>query len=248
MRISVVIPTRMEAANIGPLLAELDREATPHEVIVVDALTAGRPSEDGTAAVARALGATVLLAPMGRGSQLAAGAAAAKGDGLLFLHADTRFPAGGLAAVRAALERRPDSPGGNFRLLFDGNDALARWLDGFYALIRSLGFIYGDSGIFVRRAAYARSGGMRALPVMEDYDFIRRVAHLGPLINISEPPLVTSTRRFRGRWWPAIVLRWLRVHALYYLGASGERMARIYDRAAGDTPLGRQGRSLSDQS
>ena len=194
MLISIVIPARQEAQSIGRLLAELARESEPHEVIVVDAA-----STDATAEIARAAGARVLLARYGRGAQLAAGAAAAHGDILLFLHADARFPCGGLRAIRAALDRSAESPGGNFRLLFDGEEPFSRWLGRFYAFIRRAGLMYGDSGIFVRHAAYARAGGFRPLEVMEDHDFVGRLKRIGPLINIADPPLVTSSRRFAGR-------------------------------------------------
>jgi rSAM/selenodomain-associated transferase 2 len=239
--VSIVIPTREERATLPGLLEALAREPEPHEVIVVDA-----GSDDGTADIAEAAGALVLQCACGRGQQLAMGAGAARADVLLFLHADTAFPTGGLAAMLRALADAPDSPGGNFRLLFDGEDPLRRWLDRFYAFIRRFGFIYGDSGIFVRREAFLRAGGFRSLAVMEDYDFVRRLRRLGRLLNVVDPPLVTSTRRFRARRRPAIVARWLAIHVLYYLGASGERMARIYDAAPGATPLQRG--SLSDQS
>lgn len=163
--ISVIVPTLDEAERLPALLATLAGEPEPHEVIVVDG-----GSRDRTADLA-AVGATVLHATAGRGAQLAAGAAAARGDVLLFLHADSRFPAGGLAAVTGALHD-PAVPGGNFRLHFDGGDPFSRWLDGFYAWIRARGLYYGDSGIFVRRAVYDRLGGMRPIALMEDYDFV----------------------------------------------------------------------------
>ena len=83
--------------------------------------------------------------------------------------------------------------GGNYRLLFDGQDGFARWLEGFYAAIRAMGFWYGDSGIFVRRAALVAMGGVRPIPVMEDYDLVRRMKRAGPTACLAEPPLTTSS-------------------------------------------------------
>lgn len=223
--ISVVIPALNEAARLPGLVRALRAEPVACEIVVVDG-----GSGDGTAEAARLAGATrVLSAPRGRGRQLAAGAAAARGSALLFLHADSTFPPGGLLALEALLRARPEIVGGNYRLLFDGGDGFSRWLTGFYALIRALGFWYGDSGIFVRRAAYDALGGVRPIAVMEDYDLVRRMRRAGPTACLAEPPLVTSSRRFAGRRAPAIVLGWARIHLLYWLGASPERLALLYD-------------------
>lgn len=221
--ISVVIPTLNEAGTLARLLAELAAETVPHEVIVADG-----GSDDGTPAVAVAGGARLVVAPRGRGQQLAAGAAAAAGNILLFLHADSRFPAGGLDGIAERLAAEPPLGGGNFRLLFDGGDGFSRWLDGFYAFIRRHGLYYGDSGIFVRRAVYDRLGGIRPIALMEDYDFVRRLERSGPTCCIAEPPLHTSSRRFRGRQPAAIVAGWLWIHALFHLGMAPDRLARLY--------------------
>lgn len=222
--ISIVIPTLNEAARLPGLLGRLADEAVRHEVIVVDS-----GSSDATALVAQAAGARVLPAALGRGQQLAAGAAAAMGETLLFLHADSRFPAGGLAQIERVLARDPDCLGGNFRLLFDGDTSFSRWLTGFYAWIRARGLYYGDSGVFVRRKVYDALGGIRPIEVMEDYDFTRRLERLGRTCCIADPPLVTSSRRFEGRQPVAIVLGWLEIHALFHLGVPARLLARRYE-------------------
>ena len=163
-----------------------------------------------------------------RSQQIAAGATAASGDILFFLHADSRLPGGALAAIRGACAERPGAQGGSFRLLFDGGTGFDSWLNGFYGFIRSRGCYYGDSGIFVRRDAYRRLGGFRPIALMEDYDFVRRLEKSGPTICIENPPLVTSSRKFRGRHPVAIVAGWLWLHALWHLGVSPDRLARIY--------------------
>lgn len=222
--ISVVIPTLDEARRLEPLLAALAREPAAHEAIVADG-----GSSDATRAVAEAAGATVVVTPPGRGRQLHEGAKRARGDVLLFVHADTRFPRGGLAAIECALADRPQCPGGNFRLLFDGEDGFSRWLEGFYAFIRARGFYYGDSALFVRRRVYDALGGIRPLALMEDYDFVRRLEDAGETCSIGEPPLVTSSRRFQGRHPAAIVAGWLVIHLLFHLGVDAEVLARLYD-------------------
>jgi rSAM/selenodomain-associated transferase 2 len=222
-RVSVIIPTLDEAARLPALIAALRREPELAEIIVADG-----GSADGTAATAEALGTRVVETAAGRGRQLGAGAAAASGEILLFLHADSVFPSGGLAALTAALDRDPATPGGNFRVVFDGDSGFARWLTGFYAWLRRFALYYGDSGIFVRRRVYAAIGGVAPLPLMEDYDFVRRLERAGPTVRVDDPPLLTSSRKFAGRHPVAIFWGWSVVHILYWLGVAPERLARIY--------------------
>lgn len=132
--------------------------------------------------------------------------------------------------MRHALDD-PDVIGGNFRLLFDGDDAFSRWLDGFYAWIRRRGLYYGGSGIFVRRRVCDVLGGVRPVNLMEDYDFTRRLEAFGRTVCIDTPPLVSSSRRFRGRHLVAIVAGWLLIHGLYHLGVPPAQLARLYNSA-----------------
>lgn len=225
MLLSVVIPTWNEAGTLGPLLLALAAEPTPHEVIVADG---GSP--DGTAELAAGYGARVIAAPRGRGPQLQTGAREAGGEVLLFLHADSRISPGSLAAILAAFSRDPRLIGGNFRLLFDGEDRFSRWLTGFYALFRRLGLYYGDSGMFLRRDVYERLGGIRPLALMEDYDLNRRMQRAGRTCCLAAVPLTTSSRKFRGRHPAAIVSQWIATHALYHLGVPPARLERWYYR------------------
>lgn len=222
MQLSFVIPTLNEAARISEALAQV-RRADPHaEIIVADG-----GSDDDTAARSRAA-ANVLRCPRGRGQQLAAGAAAAHGDVLIFLHADTVFPAGGAEAIRNALADE-NTIGGNFRVLFDGDSAFAAWLTGFYAWFRRHGLYYGDSAIFIRRRVYDELGGIRPLTLMEDFDLNRRMQRRGGTVCIAEPPVITSSRRFEGRRPVGIFCQWLLLHALHYLRLPGALLGRLYD-------------------
>jgi len=205
------------------VVAGLRRQRENCEIIVADG-----GSTDGTRTAARTAGAVVMETVRGRGQQLMAGAEAAAGDALLFLHADTAFPEGGLAAIRDRL-RDDRIIGGNFRILFDGDDAFSRWLNGFYAWFRRHGLYYGDSAVFVRRSVYQALGGIRPLAVMEDYDLNRRMERRGGTVCIDDPPVVTSSRRFAGRRSVAIVGQWLYLHALYHAGVSTALLARLYD-------------------
>jgi rSAM/selenodomain-associated transferase 2 len=218
----VIIPTLNEAEALPGLLRALAREGETHEVIVSDG-----GSADTTVASARAAGARVLTAPKGRGAQLAAGAAAANGEVLWFLHADTKVAYGSMQALLRALGA-PGVAGGNFRVLFEGETRFDRFMTWFYGAIRRLGLFYGDSGIFVRREVYDAIGGMRTVALMEDYEFVRRLRSAGRVACVRFPPLVTSSRRFRGRHPVAIMGGWLAIHVLYALGASPRLLARLY--------------------
>lgn len=223
--ISVVIPTLNEAANIAGLVCALRAEPLACEIIVADG-----GSTDPTMALAREAGADhVIAAPRGRGQQLAAGAERASGEVIWFLHADTRLAFGTLAALEVAMTADPTSPGGNFRLLFDGDDGFSRWLNGFYAWLRRRGFYYGDSGIFIRRSVLSAVGGVRPVALMEDYDLVRRLERAGRTLCIAEPPLLTSSRRFAGRAPARIVAGWVWIHLGYYCGVAPARLASLYD-------------------
>jgi rSAM/selenodomain-associated transferase 2 len=221
--ISIIIPVLNEEAALPEILRQLNQEQAAHEVIVVDG-----GSTDLSASIAKRLGATVVSSGAGRGNQICRGAEQAQGDILFFLHADSGFPAGGLQRIVDTLSARPDAAGGNFRLVFDGDDSFSTWLTSFYSRLRSSGRYYGDSGIFVRRRAYEAIGGMRPIALMEDLDFVRRLERYGKTCCIMDPPLVTSSRRFHGRWPPGIVYGWVKLHALYWLGVSPDTLARMY--------------------
>ncbi len=224
--ISVIIPTLNEGKNLPGLLTALALGNTDAEIIVVDG-----GSTDGTVAVARSHRTRVIEAAPGRGQQLHAGAQAASGDILWFLHADCQVPVGALTAIENSLTASRSAVGGNFRLLFDGGDEFSDWLNGFYERIRANGFYYGDSGVFVRRTTYDTLGGMPRRALMEDYEFNRRMERLGATLCIDMPPLVTSARRFKGRSKRAIVSQWLLIHLLYHLGLPDRWLAAIYDSA-----------------
>lgn len=223
MKISIIIPTLNEVGRIGERVREVRRQPIDTDVIVVDG-----GSTDATRDEAEAAGAKVLTSAPGRGRQIAFGARAADGDVLLFLHADTELGVTSLAKIERVLGD-PDVLGGNFRVVFEGDSEFARWLTGFYAWFRRKGLYYGDSAVFVRREAYDRLGGMRSLDLMEDFEFNRRLEHLGRTVCIADPPVVTSSRRFEGRRPAAIFLQWCTLHALFYFGASSRWLARLYD-------------------
>lgn len=224
--ISVVIPVLNEADNLRRLLPQLlNGTERPYEIIVVDG-----DSNDGSADIAKQLGAKVLRTESNRGKQLIAGANQCRGEVLLFLHADCAIPRDGLQRISEILKQQPDALGGNFSLKFDGTDGFSRWLTSFYAWIRAKGLYYGDSGMFIRRAVYHEMGGFRPLAVMEDYELAMRMQeHPRPTVCITKTSLTTSSRRFHGRWRINIIAGWLIMHALFALNTSDRKLARFYN-------------------
>ncbi len=225
MKISIVIPTLNEASRIGSVIHALRQQDADCEVIVVDG-----GSADGTLEQAGRAGAHAFSSSRGRGQQLAFGASQCSGSVILFLHADTLLPEGGLQAIRQHL-KNPEIAGGNFRILFNGDTEFAEWLTGFYARFRRRGLYYGDSAIFVRRSVYDTIGGIKPIALMEDYDFSRRLEAIGKTVCIESPPVETSSRRFEGRRPIAIVCGWACIHALFHLGLPPRLLARLYDSA-----------------
>lgn len=219
--LTVVIPTWCEGTRIG----EAVRAALQvgDDVIVADA-----ESPDGTAALARAAGAHVVSAPRSRGAQLHAGAAAARGEVLLFLHADSVLEPEARRAIDGALAD-PLVLGGNFYLQFvpgsfaaslftRANDLRRRWLN----------IYYGDSGIFVRRSVYAELGGFRPLPILEDYELVRRLERSGRTAYLRSVTLRSSARRFESAPFRTLFV-WTYIQTLYSVfGVGPERLARHY--------------------
>ena len=185
-------------------------------------------SRDRTLEIARNRGVRTFVSRCGRGAGMAIAAEAARGDVLFFLHADSVLPPCSLDRIDEVLAADANIIGGNFRLVFDGDGKFSRRLTRFCAWIRLLGFYYGDSGIFVRRPVYQALGGFRPIPVMEDWDFVRRLERFGRTRCIKDPPLVTSSRRFAGRHPVAILCGLVRIHVLYWLGVSPDRLSEIY--------------------
>ncbi|GAC1456243.1 MAG: TIGR04283 family arsenosugar biosynthesis glycosyltransferase [Gemmatimonadaceae bacterium] len=200
---------------------DLKIQTPPWDWIVVDG-----GSDDGTGEIARTLGAQVLRAARGRGTQLNAGVAAASGEIVLFLHADIALPAGALELIRRVMND-PAIAGGNFTLRFDDSGIAAKLLGWVYATQqRFLGVWFGDSAIFCRRSIFERLGGFPASPIMEDLGFVDRLRVAGKTIKLGLP-VTASSRRYRGRLLPTI-LRWAMMLALYRLGVSPDRLARWY--------------------
>jgi rSAM/selenodomain-associated transferase 2 len=219
-----VVPTLDAAGRIGPCLGALaEGIAGPiREVVLADGGSADAISE-----IADATGARLVRAPRGRGAQLAAGARAARGEWLLFLHADTVLAPGWADAVRRHIAAGPDRAG-YFRLAFDSQAAMARVTAGWANLrARAFRLPYGDQGLLIARALYDRVGGYPEIPLMEDVAIARRLGRrLVPLGAVA----VTSADRYVGEGWARRGARNLATLALWSAGVPPDRLAERYRR------------------
>ena len=216
--LSVVIPALNAAAELPATLASV---AAAPEVLVVDG-----DSKDDTAAVAGAHGARVMSAPRGRGRQLAAGAGAAAGSWLLFLHADTRLSPGWPGAAAAHMAEA-SARAGWFCLRLDDPHPAARRIERLADLrARWLGLPYGDQGLLIPRGLYDAVGGHPPVPLMEDVMLARRLGRRR-LVGLEAEALTSAARYRRDGWW-ARPARNLGCLALYFLGVSPERLERLY--------------------
>ena len=221
--LSAVIPT-LNAANMLPdTLAALRRSAIVGEIIVADG-----GSADASIALAEAAGARVVVARRGRGAQLAAGAAAASGNWLLFLHADCHLEADWETAVVAFLTA-PEavSRAGYFDFALDDPAPAARWLERIVAWrCRALALPYGDQGLLIARRLYDAVGGFAPLPLMEDVDLVRRLGRRR-LRRIGARCLA-SARRYRRDGYLRRPLRNLLCLSLYFAGVPPAQILRLY--------------------
>lgn len=216
--LSVVIPTLNAALTLPACLDSLGQ--------VEDLVVADGGSGDATVASAQAAGARVVICPRGRGRQLAAGAEAARGEWLLFLHADTRLSSGWRAAVEA--HARPDArKAACFRLRLDDPAWQARLIERAVALrVKLLRLPYGDQGLLISRDLYDQVGGFKPLPLMEDVDLVRRIGR--SRLDVLDAEALTSAARWRRDGWARRSARNLLCLALYRSGLSAERVARLY--------------------
>lgn len=220
-KISMIIPTLNEAEMIARTLQSIPSDEAI-EVIVADG-----GSCDDTVKIARAFGANVVHTAPGRAHQMNVGAAAAQGEILLFLHADTRLPAGFMSSVGEVLRRpgvvagafrlRLDAPGWRFRIVEVLANFRSRWLK----------LPYGDQALFLRRFHFRMAVGFSRVPIMEDFEFVRRLGRWGR-IGLAPEAAVTSARRWKRLGVLRTTLLNQAIILAYSCGVSPNRLAYWY--------------------
>ena len=223
--LSVIIPT-LNAAEALPETAEALLSGASGGLIRELVISDGG-SEDETASIARELGAVLMEGPASRGGQLARGAAAAKGEWLLLLHADTHPAEGWDAAARAHMAHHPDKAGW-LHLRFRAVGLVPRIVEtGANLRSRLLGLPYGDQALLIRKELLSEIGGIPDLPLMEDVALARRLK--GRLRPIGAKAL-TSADRYLRDGWARRVTRNLGTLARYLAGADPARLKQRYDK------------------
>ncbi|NJL51357.1 MAG: glycosyltransferase family 2 protein [Hydrococcus sp. SU_1_0] len=221
--ISIIIPVFNEATTIKQTLERLT-QYSEIEIIVVDG-----GSQDETVAIAKTSVKVMTVIGKGRAGQMNTGANLAQSEILLFLHADTQLPANFINLVTKTLQ--PDQTiAGAFELTIDGSQMSLRWLE---MLVkwrsRLLSLPYGDQAIFISKSAFLQAGGFADLPIMEDFEFIRRIKRQGR-IAIAPAAVITSDRRWQKLGvWQTTLINQLMI-AGYYLGISPKKLSQFYRR------------------
>ena len=223
--VSVIIPVLGEARQLDSLIDHLFQiaDGKPVEMIVVD----GSPEGESIKAVSRE-GVTLLTAPAGRARQMNAGAAAAGGAYLLFLHADTLLPPGAFRRIEETLSEN-DCVAGAFDLRYGSERPSMRFIARVASLRSRLTRIpYGDQAQFFRRDYFEKICGFADIPLMEDVEIMRRIKDRGDRISILPGAVVTSARRHEKEGILYCTLRNWTIITLYLLGMSPERLVRFY--------------------
>jgi rSAM/selenodomain-associated transferase 2 len=227
-RLSIVVPVLNEAELLEEFLTHLRARAPGAEIVVVDG-----GSSDGTRAIAGRLAGplrmTVVHSPRGRARQMNAGAAAAAGGVLWFLHADSRLPEGAVEALLNAV-KEPGVVGGCFRIRIPRPEPIYRVSDSLGNLgVDLFRIALGDHGIFCRRSAFESVGGYPDVPLMEDAELYRGLARIGRVRQL-RMELRTSARRYQRHGPARTTAAYALILALYCGGVSPEKLAALYAR------------------
>ncbi len=225
MTFSIIVPVLDEAAGIEATLTAL----APYRVCGCELIVVDGGSHDGTLALASPFADRVLTAPRGRAAQMNAGAAAAHGDVLLFLHADTKLPKNADRLIRNALAQS-GRVWGRFDVRFDQDGIMPLIAVMMNLRSRLTGIATGDQAIFVTRATFDAIGGFPTQPLMEDIALSSRLRRLSRPAYI-RAPVTTSARRWRQQGVLRTVFLMWRLRLAYFLGADPAHLARKYGYA-----------------
>lgn len=226
LSISVIVPVLEEEKSINSVLDHLKLQTAGYEgdveFIVVDG------SENcGTLDAIDQNGVMKISSSRGRGAQMNRGAKAAKGDVLLFLHADTQLPPSAFHTIEAAMAG--SAVAGAFSLVIDSEKPFLKFISWVTTLRSKLTRIpYGDQAIFIKRDYFHRIGHYKSIPIMEDVELMERVRKNGERIVILDQQVVTSARRWEKDGFIRRTLRNRFISMLYSIGVSPEKLIRFY--------------------
>jgi rSAM/selenodomain-associated transferase 2 len=222
---SIIIPVLHETERINDLIGHL-RQVDPEkrsEIIVVD----GAPEKDTLQAIQddKVIG---ISSEKGRAKQMNAGASIAKGEVLIFLHADTELPSRALKKIEAVIEKR-GLMAGAFDLGIQSNQLIFKVIAFLGSLRSRLNRIpYGDQAIFLRRKYFNNVGGYKEIPLMEDVELMWRIKRMGGKVWILNDRVMTSPRRWEEEGLVFCILRNWTLQILYFLGVSPHKLVNFY--------------------
>jgi len=220
-KISIIIPVLNEAENIGLVISGIQNSENI-EIIIVDG-----GSQDNTVQIAQGWGVNVIVTNRGRALQMNAGAKIGTGEILLFLHGDTQLPLGFETEVRKTFVNS-NTIAGAFQLKINAPELSLRLIEKMvFWRSKYLQMPYGDQAIFIKASTFWEIGGFPEQPIMEDFEFIRRLNRLGR-IEILSSSVITSGRR----WQKLGVFKTTLINQLivigYYLGISPIKLSQWY--------------------
>jgi len=225
LRFSIIVPVLHESERINRLIDHLSclEPRDTCEIIVVD----GSHERDTINAI-RSEQVVKMTADRGRARQMNAGAAVAKGDILIFLHADTELPPAAFAGIESVMGQGR-YVGGAFQLGIQSEKFIYKALTWWVSIrCRITRIPYGDQAIFIAKDHFNRIGGYREIPLMEDVELMRRIKKQGDRICVLPDCVMTSPRRWEEEGFIYVNLRNTLLLILYLLGAAPERLVRFY--------------------
>ena len=226
-KFSIVIPVLNEQDRINSLIEHVHSQGYEGacEIIVAD----GDP-QGGTIKTIQNKSVKTITSPKGRGRQMNAGATIARGEILIFLHADTRLPEMALEKISQALENKK-YVGGAFGLAIDSDSLLLKYIAVRTSFRSRLNRIpYGDQAIFIRRSYFDKIGRFKDIPLMEDVELMRRIKKRGDEIFILRDRVKTSARRWEKEGIFYTTLKNRLFVGLYYVGVNPDKLAKYYRR------------------
>ncbi len=229
-KLSIIIPVYNEARAIGPFINQLKCLTFPWPVDII--ISDGHPEQTTLRALdsSETQGLIPLASEKGRGPQLNAGARAAQGEVLLFLHVDTRLDQTGADLLAAAVDRAdPSVFCGAFDLAIDSPRPIFRFIEKIASRRSRLTRLpYGDQALFISRSLFRAVDGFPAVPIMEDVGLMQRIKQRGIQPVFLSATVSTSARRWEKEGILFTTLRNLALITLYLFGAPPERLVRYY--------------------